>query len=236
MKVIAQKYIISFLACLLLLSGLTVPARAHPCTPGHCGPCRECIGGHCICVEECCHESDCPDVYCYDCIACDCVAVIVVAIDSFADCTYVGDYIVFLATTYPPNHGSQVQWSAPGGHPSSETGGTLWTYWDTPGLKTVTASLCGSSMEKQVNICDASKSCCGSICYDLATDQCCRDTIPPYLCSPYQTCCKGNCCWEDFDVCCDGKCVEKCLLVDGEDCSKMNWNCSGCAIYGIDCS
>lgn len=39
-----------------------------------------------------------------------------------------------------------------GGNPSTGSGSTFTTYWDTTGTKTVKASLCGSSKSKQVTI------------------------------------------------------------------------------------
>jgi hypothetical protein len=50
-----------------------------------------------------------------------------------------------------------VQWSAPGAYYPTGAGKTFATLWLTPGVKTVTASLCGSSKSKQVTIEDDCK-------------------------------------------------------------------------------
>jgi len=41
--------------------------------------------------------------------------------------------------------------------------------------------------------CSAEQSCCGSNCYNMATQKCCTDSYPYYLCGLNQTCCSGNC-------------------------------------------
>ncbi|MBN1804986.1 MAG: hypothetical protein JW837_07025 [Sedimentisphaerales bacterium] len=68
MRATTQKHIIPFLACLLLLLVLSSPVMAH----GGCGPCADMIGGHCVCVSECCFDSDCGSPFCWICIKCGC--------------------------------------------------------------------------------------------------------------------------------------------------------------------
>ena len=36
------------------------------------GLCYECIGGYCLCMKECCEDSDCPNPSCQECIGCQC--------------------------------------------------------------------------------------------------------------------------------------------------------------------
>jgi hypothetical protein len=64
----------------------------------------------------------------------------------------VGCSITFTATTDPTGYEDDVSWSG-GGNPTTGTGGTFSTTWDTTGTKTVTASCgSGSSVSKQVTI------------------------------------------------------------------------------------
>ena len=140
-----------FLACLLLLCVLTVPARAWH---AECGPHYEYINGHCVCAEECCDDSDCYDPdYCQACVDYHCVSIGIESVNTEynIDCGCVDCCFEFIAETDPPGYESRVHWSAPGGNPSTFFGYlSFLTCWDTPGIKTVTASICNSSNQKQV--------------------------------------------------------------------------------------
>jgi hypothetical protein len=119
----------------------------------------ECIRGHCVCVE-CCGDGDCPDINCYDCFNCNCIYVSIISVTTWnnVNCACVGDRITFFANLYPTQKkGFRVQWYAPGAYYPTGTGSWFTTLWLTPGKKTVTATLCGSSKEKQVTIGDDCK-------------------------------------------------------------------------------
>lgn len=149
------KSIVRLLTCLLLLSGLTVPAIA--CCEGEPPGdpfCFTCEDGVWVLKDwaDCGRAATCGDPSCYECVSCICVPVEVSSVTSDKDGACVGCGITFTATTNPPGHESDVEWFAPGGDPSTGFGATFTTHWDTTGTKTVTASLCGTSKSRQVTI------------------------------------------------------------------------------------
>jgi len=96
-----------------------------------------------------------------------------------------------------------------------------------------------------------SNTCCGVNCYNPATQKCCTDSYPYYLCDSNQTCCQGTCCDPNkvcckpgdinqrgtccdptCEICCDGKCCKywQCCI-DGECVDPICDNCQ--AIWGI---
>ena len=152
------------------------------CTTGQCcddGSCvNDCPSGECCddgtCVSscptgKCCDEgtcvSSCPTGKCCDdgtCVnncpsgeCCDdgtCKPMEVDSVTSDKDSAPIQcEDITFTVTTNPSGYESNVSWSG-GGDPSTGSGATFTTHWDTSGIKTVTASLCDSSESKQVTI------------------------------------------------------------------------------------
>jgi hypothetical protein len=75
----------------------------------------------------------------------------VASVTSDKDAACVGCRITFTATTDPTAREDEVSWSG-GGTPSTGTGPTFRTNWGEIGTKTVTASLCGSSVSKDVAV------------------------------------------------------------------------------------
>lgn len=75
----------------------------------------------------------------------------VASVSADKDEACVGCDITFTATTSPTGLEDDVSWSG-GGSPSTGTGATFTTSWDTTGTKTVTASLCDSSVSEDVTI------------------------------------------------------------------------------------
>jgi len=64
----------------------------------------------------------------------------------------IGCDITFTVTTNPSGYYDLIEWSRGGTPPSQSGGATFTTHWDTAGIKTVTATCCDSSKNKQVTI------------------------------------------------------------------------------------
>ena len=122
-----------------------------------CGDDEECCEGSCCsgcytcsnseCVED---DSKCGDADCWDCIGGDCVCDITINSITNPETVCIDNAVQFEASV--TGSCSCVEWSG-GGEPSSASGCTLTTVWDTAGLKTVTASTaCGDSEEAAVKI------------------------------------------------------------------------------------
>ena len=118
-----------------------------------CNSCQNCSDGECVLkpTSECDEDSDCGNPSCNECVSCACVEVTVASATSDEDAACVGCSVTFTATTEPTGHESEVSWSG-GGDPSTGTGATFVTTWQTTGTKMVTASLCGSSVSENVTI------------------------------------------------------------------------------------
>ena len=98
-----------------------------------------------------CCPGGCPD-YCYECVdcSCQCVEPPVGVLTYDTDCV---GCLIYFAVGVHPYCCDHVVWSAPGGDPASQEGGCLFdTHWDTPGIKTVTATTSCDSGSKQVAI------------------------------------------------------------------------------------
>lgn len=80
------------------------------------------------------------------------LAVQITDVTSDVDEACVGCNIEFEVITSPADKYGCIEWSAPGGDPSTGSGETFITNWDTPGPKTVTATGCSNSMDKQVTV------------------------------------------------------------------------------------
>jgi len=137
--------------CMLMLLFSAQHLFAWPCTPTSCPTCETCMPTGCECLADCgCGGRTCPD--CWDCVSCNCECDITVNSISSDDFACVDCDVTFTADV--TGSCSCVDWSG-GGDPSSESGScTFTTKWDTPGVKTVTATPdCGdSAKQKQVTV------------------------------------------------------------------------------------
>lgn len=80
------------------------------------------------------------------------LAVQITDVTSDVDEACVDCDVEFTVTTSPEDKYGCIEWSAPGGDPSTGSGETFITNWDTPGPKTVRADGCSNFMDKQVTI------------------------------------------------------------------------------------
>jgi len=85
------------------------------------------------------------------------LAVQITSVTSDVDEACVGCDIEFTVTTSPADKYGCIEWSAPGGDPSTGSDETFITNWDTPGPKTVRADGCSNFMDKQVTIVEVDK-------------------------------------------------------------------------------
>jgi hypothetical protein len=129
-------------------------AHCGDCAP--CFPCNTCVSCSCEwdCTPgQCCDDGErvttCPE--CKSCVSQVCEDDTVASVSADKDEACVGCDITFTATTSPTGLEDDVSWSG-GGSPSTGTGATFTTSWDTIGTKTVTASLCDSSVSEDVTI------------------------------------------------------------------------------------
>ncbi|MBN2270886.1 MAG: hypothetical protein JXN61_09750 [Sedimentisphaerales bacterium] len=121
-----------------------------------CNPCYTCAGCTCEwdCTPgQCCDDGECvntcPD--CKTCVSQVCEDDIISSIIAENDEICVGCDVTFTVTTNPAGNEDDVSWSCDG-NPSSDTGVLFTTSWDTIGTKTITASLCDSSLEGEITI------------------------------------------------------------------------------------
>ncbi|MCK4787229.1 MAG: hypothetical protein KAV87_25945 [Desulfobacteraceae bacterium] len=135
------KFLIS-VSCLLLLSSLTVPATA--CCKPPAPPCHHC--------EDTVWVYDCNSADCEECVDGNCVVIDVNFVTPDANYVCVGCDVTFTVETDPCGYGDDVEWSAPGGDPNSDTGSSFTTSWDTAGIHTATASLCDSNDSNDVTV------------------------------------------------------------------------------------
>jgi hypothetical protein len=126
-----------------------------------CCTCGSCVNCNCAsCDLPCCQGPPCDS--CWDLVSCSCHCK-QPHINCFYDCCVeVGSPYQFSVTGLGsgPCSESCIIWAAPGGHPESQTGGALFTtHWNTPGVKTVTATTPCGSKSKQVYVVDCSPPC-----------------------------------------------------------------------------
>jgi len=150
-----RKAIPIFLLSILLLFRLNLPVVAccEGSPPGD-PSCYQCQGGVWVLKPSanCGTNSDCSA--CYGCVSCNCQCVAeVLGVGSLLyDSSCVNCYIPFIAVPNEQQYCGCVHWSG-GGDPASQDGGCVFnTRWDTPGIKTVTASTCKNSKSMQVTI------------------------------------------------------------------------------------
>ena len=240
------------LTCFLFLSGFAQMATAHPCGPpacpncyrwngekcvpygncwGGCPDCYGCIDCYCQCTSQCCSYAYCDE--CYDCVncSCECAEVVLYPYPYPSDiCTKINSPKQFAggASDVPSwlcTDEGELTWYAPGGDPDIQEGGHYFaTQWATPGIKTVYLVTTCDYNSIHITVCDDTKNCCGSFCYDPDVKKCCPDADPRYLCDIDQECCDGNCC----DPCNCETCVDgECKVCDGDPNQKC---CDGCCI------
>ena len=111
-----------------------------------------CCEGNCCATGQCCNDGTCVDTCptCKDCDSGTCKPIKVSSVTS-DNGACVNCSITFTAITNPSGNEDDVSWSG-GGNPSTGSGSTFTTYWDTTGTKTVTASLCSTSKSKDVTV------------------------------------------------------------------------------------
>lgn len=129
--------------------GVNLPAIAC-CEGSPPGECYVCEDGVWVQYGDC--WDGCPT--CYGCVSCNCQCVAeVISIGSLLyDSACVNCYIPFGAGVPSEQYCDCVHWSG-GGNPPSQDGGCFFsTRWETPGIKTVTASTCKNSKSMQVTI------------------------------------------------------------------------------------
>lgn len=110
----------------------------------------------------------------------------------------------------------------------------VWVWNCGPGQNCCGGGCCSNTCCNDT-CCAGGQSCCGSVCYNTATQQCCMDRFPPYICGIKQICCKGICCDEKCcrDDCIAGICFPYCCKSNELCCLGICLTCPTQSAYGL---